>query len=281
MPQSSMIAGPRDRAGRCLVEDPARHSTARSSARWQASASSSGSSSKRQRRTTRARRRPRERPTTKGPIRPGGRSESEPVESDRRPPDQGQLGSHCLAYRPHPQTASPPPSAAKVCVPSKPLELSVTSSAVGGRLERDPDLDRDGQNQPAAVIGVLADQVHPAGSPNNSGTLRGIRHQRERSARSEHRPIAYALAVIETALFGATGHASSRVIFGAAALGSVSQDEADRTLELLLEYGINHIDTAASYGESELRLAPVAPRASRSGLPRDQDRRALLRSGSR
>ena len=68
--------------------------------------------------------------------------------------------------------------------------------------------------------------------------------------------VAYALHVIETALFGATGHFSSRVIFGAAALGNVSQDDADRTLELLLEHGINHIDTAASYGESELRLAP-------------------------
>ncbi len=56
--------------------------------------------------------------------------------------------------------------------------------------------------------------------------------------------------------FGATGHESSRVIFGAAALGDVSQAEADGALELLLEQGINHIDTAASYGESELRLAP-------------------------
>src|SRR6476659_2820610 len=62
--------------------------------------------------------------------------------------------------------------------------------------------------------------------------------------------------MIETALFGATGHSSSRVIFGAAALGNVSQDDADRTLELLTEPGINHIDTAASYGDSELRLAP-------------------------
>jgi len=62
--------------------------------------------------------------------------------------------------------------------------------------------------------------------------------------------------VIETAEFGATGHASSRVIFGAAALGNVSQDAANRTLDLLLERGVNHIDTAASYGESELRLAP-------------------------
>jgi aryl-alcohol dehydrogenase-like predicted oxidoreductase len=62
--------------------------------------------------------------------------------------------------------------------------------------------------------------------------------------------------VIEKAPFGSTGHESTRTIFGAAALGSVTQTEADTTLELLLEHDINHIDTAASYGEAELRLAP-------------------------
>jgi aryl-alcohol dehydrogenase-like predicted oxidoreductase len=62
--------------------------------------------------------------------------------------------------------------------------------------------------------------------------------------------------MIPTQQFGRTGHASTRVIFGAAALGSVSQAEADRTLDLILQYGINHIDTAASYGESELRIGP-------------------------
>ena len=46
------------------------------------------------------------------------------------------------------------------------------------------------------------------------------------------------------------------MIFGAAALGRVSQDVADRALDVLLEHGINHIDTAASYGEAELRIAP-------------------------
>ncbi|HET9783181.1 MAG TPA: aldo/keto reductase [Candidatus Dormibacteraeota bacterium] len=56
--------------------------------------------------------------------------------------------------------------------------------------------------------------------------------------------------------FGRTGHHSSRVIFGAASLGHVSQKVADKTLELLLEHGVNHIDTAASYGDSELRIAP-------------------------
>ncbi len=56
--------------------------------------------------------------------------------------------------------------------------------------------------------------------------------------------------------FGRTGHESTRIVFGAAALGEVSQDEADQTMELLRRHGINHLDTAASYGEAELRLGP-------------------------
>ncbi len=56
--------------------------------------------------------------------------------------------------------------------------------------------------------------------------------------------------------FGRTGHLSTRVLFGAFALSRASQAEADRTLELLLEYGVNHIDTAASYGDAELRIGP-------------------------
>jgi aryl-alcohol dehydrogenase-like predicted oxidoreductase len=61
--------------------------------------------------------------------------------------------------------------------------------------------------------------------------------------------------MIERAPFGATGHESSRAIFGAAALGSVSKQDADSTLELLLRHGINHIDVAAAYGDAELRIA--------------------------
>ena len=57
-------------------------------------------------------------------------------------------------------------------------------------------------------------------------------------------------------LFGNTGHLSTRTIFGAAALRDVTQVEADQTLDVLLKYGINHIDTAAGYGESELRIGP-------------------------
>lgn len=61
---------------------------------------------------------------------------------------------------------------------------------------------------------------------------------------------------IPTLPFGRTGHHSTRTIFGAASLGSITQAEADRTLETLLQYGVNHIDVAASYGDAELRLAP-------------------------
>lgn len=60
--------------------------------------------------------------------------------------------------------------------------------------------------------------------------------------------------MISRQAFGCTGHQSTRVIFGAAALSRVAQDEADRSLEVLLQYGVNHIDTAARYGDSELRI---------------------------
>jgi len=61
---------------------------------------------------------------------------------------------------------------------------------------------------------------------------------------------------IPTLPFGRSGHLSTRIVFGAASLGSVTQAEADRTLEILLQYGVNHIDVAASYGDAELRIAP-------------------------
>jgi predicted aldo/keto reductase-like oxidoreductase len=66
--------------------------------------------------------------------------------------------------------------------------------------------------------------------------------------------------------FGRTGHMSTRVIFGAAALGKVTQAEADATLETIMRYGINHIDTAASYGESEDRIGPWMKRGLRKNF---------------
>jgi aryl-alcohol dehydrogenase-like predicted oxidoreductase len=64
------------------------------------------------------------------------------------------------------------------------------------------------------------------------------------------------MKTIEKRPFGRTGHLSTVTLFGAAALSRVTQAEADATLDVLLEYGVNHIDTAASYGESELRIGP-------------------------
>src|SRR6478752_10188218 len=56
--------------------------------------------------------------------------------------------------------------------------------------------------------------------------------------------------------FGRTGRQSTRVLFGAAALGGMSQDRADATMATVDAAGINHIDTAAGYGASEDRLQP-------------------------
>ncbi len=61
---------------------------------------------------------------------------------------------------------------------------------------------------------------------------------------------------IPTMAFGRSGHRSTRVIFGAAALGSMSDERAADVLATLDDFGVNHLDTAASYGDSELRLAP-------------------------
>jgi aryl-alcohol dehydrogenase-like predicted oxidoreductase len=62
--------------------------------------------------------------------------------------------------------------------------------------------------------------------------------------------------LIERRSFGRTGHLSSVTLFGGAALARASQADADRALDVLLRYGVNHIDTAARYGDSELRIAP-------------------------
>ena len=69
--------------------------------------------------------------------------------------------------------------------------------------------------------------------------------------------------MIERRPFGRTGHQSTVTLFGAAALARASQDEADRALEVLLRYGVNHIDTAARYGDSEVRIGPWMARHRR------------------
>jgi aryl-alcohol dehydrogenase-like predicted oxidoreductase len=62
--------------------------------------------------------------------------------------------------------------------------------------------------------------------------------------------------MIDRRVFGRTGHHSTVTLFGAAALARATQDEADRALDVLLRHGVNHIDTAEGYGDSELRIGP-------------------------
>jgi aryl-alcohol dehydrogenase-like predicted oxidoreductase len=61
---------------------------------------------------------------------------------------------------------------------------------------------------------------------------------------------------MQTRRFGRTNHQSTIIIFGAAALGTVTQAEADRAMEMALAHGVNHIDVAPSYGDAELRVGP-------------------------
>ena len=78
-----------------------------------------------------------------------------------------------------------------------------------------------------------------------------------------------------------TGHESTVVTFGAFALGYVGQDEADRAIQLALDYGVNHVDIAPSYGHSMEQMAPRMPEipdsvflGSKTGLrTRDEPRR--------
>jgi aryl-alcohol dehydrogenase-like predicted oxidoreductase len=65
--------------------------------------------------------------------------------------------------------------------------------------------------------------------------------------------------LIPTLPFGRTGHHSTRLLFGAAALSQVTEAQAERTLELLLEHGVNHVDAAASYGDAELWVGRWMP----------------------
>jgi aryl-alcohol dehydrogenase-like predicted oxidoreductase len=65
--------------------------------------------------------------------------------------------------------------------------------------------------------------------------------------------------MIDRTPFGRTGHDSTRIIFGAAALWGATPEDAAPVLDLLIERGINHIDTAASYGRSERRVGEWMP----------------------
>lgn len=65
---------------------------------------------------------------------------------------------------------------------------------------------------------------------------------------------------METRRFGRTGHMSTVAIFGAAAFSKISQEDADKVMEMIIEAGVNHIDVAPSYGQAEERIGPWMPR---------------------
>ena len=78
---------------------------------------------------------------------------------------------------------------------------------------------------------------------------------------------------MEQRRLGRIGHMSSVLIYGGAALGDVSQEVADTSIQQALDAGIDHFDTAAGYGDSELRLGEWMPRirdriflASKTGI---------------
>ena len=65
---------------------------------------------------------------------------------------------------------------------------------------------------------------------------------------------------METRRFGRTGHMSTIAIFGAAAFWEISQEDADKVMEQIIEAGINHIDVAPGYQQAEMRIGPWMPR---------------------
>jgi len=65
---------------------------------------------------------------------------------------------------------------------------------------------------------------------------------------------------MEKRRLGRTGHMSSVVAFGTAGIGRVDQETADTAMQACLDYGVNHIDVAPSYGEAELRVGPWMPK---------------------
>jgi aryl-alcohol dehydrogenase-like predicted oxidoreductase len=61
---------------------------------------------------------------------------------------------------------------------------------------------------------------------------------------------------MERRRLGRTGHWSSVVALGTAAIGKVDQATADRAIQAALDAGVDHVDVAPSYGDAELRLRP-------------------------
>jgi aryl-alcohol dehydrogenase-like predicted oxidoreductase len=108
-----------------------------------------------------------------------------------------------------------------------------------------------------SILGGSIDNFELAHNADNNQKVVALSFGKRRSIHTlSPRGYYVTFQTIPTRPFGRTGHRSTVALFGAAALARASQDDADRALEVLLRYGVNHIDTAARYGDSELRIGP-------------------------
>ena len=111
-----------------------------------------------------------------------------------------------------------------------------------------PDGERSDDDEHDGPLGSgYDDDIHPGALPHSAAVCLDATGRAAEGIMG---------GMIPTQPFGRTGHDSTRIIFGAAALSRVTQDEADATLELVASRGINHLDVARSYGEAEVRMKP-------------------------
>src|SRR5215208_3295831 len=75
------------------------------------------------------------------------------------------------------------------------------------------------------------------GRPGNRGKGRGMEHRR----------------------LGRLGRENSVLIFGGAALAEATEEDSDRAIQQALDAGVDHFDTAADYGDSELQYGRWMP----------------------
>ena len=141
------------------------------------------------------------------------------------------------------------------------ISLDFAGNQAGEDFHSGENLDGPGlaPEQDLAIVRVVVCRAEP--KPGVLRQARGVAHSLSLSIRGcgsggRRVPTGKVAAMIERTPFGRTGHLSSRVVFGAAALGTTTQERADEVLPVLQEFGVNHLDTAPAYGDSELRLAP-------------------------
>jgi AcrR family transcriptional regulator/diketogulonate reductase-like aldo/keto reductase len=164
--------------------------------------------------------------------------EAEIVAGAESPEDAREVALLLLSLlRPQSEAGGPPPK------PTASREFETSMDVIEYALANDPRLSPRASGALVSAIRSMYELAVDAPSGGDEESPMSGREQTDRMT-------------IPLQPFGRTGHQSSRIIFGAAALSRVSQDVADRTLDVLLEHGVNHIDVAASYGDAELRVAP-------------------------